>query len=208
MAEDDKYVPSKGNSGLSPASTESAFVRDSKGMLTRKSELEATEKRNKEMGESAFTRNSLGLLTRKSEVEANNKTLAKMGESAFGRNSLGLLTRKSELEANNNNDAVKSISKQPDVFSKSKSFKPKSGRGTSFKGGVPYGGYSSTFNFKSGLHSMMCGGGGFSLPDLSQFCPLAGQLGASGGFKFSGGHVKPTIINDVAFPTPVDGDED
>ena len=128
MAEDDKYVPSKGNSGLDPTNGGSAFVRDSKGLLTRKTDsgwfagdgIEAVEKRNKEMASSAFERNSGGMLTRKSELEENNKTLAKMNESAFGRNRLGLLTRKEDIESNNKNDSVASISTQADFFKKSK----------------------------------------------------------------------------------------
>lgn len=212
MAEDDKYVPSKGNSGLNPALGESAFVRDSRGILVKKSELEATEKRTKEMSESAFVRNSNGLLTRKTEVEENNKTLAKMNESAFTRNRLGLLTEKNPFNKDdpagysNQNSAVASIRTQDDFFKKSKKPASRPPRGR-FSGGLPYGGYSSSFNFKNPLYSSMCGGGKFSLPDLSQFCPIAGQIGAAGGFRFNGGHIKPSIMNDVAFPSPVDADD-
>jgi hypothetical protein len=214
MAEDDKYVPSKGNSGLNPSLSESAFVRDSKGLLTRKTDsgwfagdgLEAVEKRNKEMASSAFERNSGGMLTRKSELEANNKTLAKMGESAFGRNRLGLLTKKGDIESNNKNDAVASIRTQDDFFKKSKKSFSRAPR-SSFKGGLPYGGYLTSFKFKSPLYSSMCGDGKFSIPDLNQFCPQAGQLGSSGGFRFNGGHVKTSIIGDAAFPSPIDADD-
>jgi hypothetical protein len=221
MAEDDKYVPSKGNSGLNPASGESAFVRDSKGLLTRKTDsgwlagdgIEAAEGRNKAMGSSAFVRNSNGMLTRKSEVEENNKTLANMRESAFERNRLGLLTEKNPFNKkdpvaySNNNPAVASIRTHEDFFKKSKNPQNVRRARSSFKGGLPYGGYASKFNFKSNLHSMMSGGGVFSLPDLSQFCPIAGKIGAAGGFRFSGGHIKPSLLNDVAFPSPVDADD-
>jgi hypothetical protein len=215
MAEDDKYVPSKGNSGLDPTNGGSAFVRDSKGLLTRKTDsgwfagdgIEAVEKRNKEMASSAFERNSGGMLTRKSELEENNKTLAKMNESAFGRNRLGLLTRKEDIESNNKNDSVASISTQADFFKKSKpSPRPRNPR-NSFSGGIPFSGYASKFNFKSGLHASMTGNGMFSIPDLSQFCPLAGMMGAAGGFKFNGGHIKSSFMNDVAFPTPIDSED-
>lgn len=221
MAEDDKYVPSSGNIGLSPASTGSAFVRDSRGFLTRKTDsgwmaddgLEAVEKRNKATGGSAFVRNIEGRLTRKSELEENNKTLEEMGRSSFARNRLGLLTEKNPWNKedptaySNNNPAVSSIRTHEDFFKKSKTAPRKQVRNSSFRGGIPLSGYASSFKFKSGLYSMMCGGGVFKLPDLSQFCPLAGQIGSAGGFKFSGGHVKPTILNDVAFPTPIDAED-
>jgi hypothetical protein len=215
MAEDDKYVPSKGNSDLNPTSGGSAFVRDSKGLLTRKTDsgwfagdgLEAVEKRNKEMASSAFERNSGGMLTKKSELEANNKTLAKMDESAFGRNRLGLLTRKGDIESNNKNDSVASIRTQADFFKKSKPSQRSRSPRNFYKGGIPMGGYASKFNFKSSLYSSMTGGGGFSLPDLNQFCPLAGQVGSCGSFNFDVGFVKSSFINDVTFPTPIDSED-